>query len=165
MSCWENTGRDEGSVPIMGTTLSVRQRKRRSPALVAGPSGRDRRRPLWVDPVGGPGSLTGLPSVAAWHLPVDSGHLPHRGHLFGFLLLGLEASRRHPLPHSWLGNTQQPPVEHHPGLYLVGHHRRVPGYASGRCGPDSRFARGWLGHGGLVRARYPLWSFLGDQPP
>jgi hypothetical protein len=27
MSCWENTGRDEGSVPIMGTTLSVGKRE------------------------------------------------------------------------------------------------------------------------------------------
>jgi uncharacterized membrane protein HdeD (DUF308 family) len=25
--------------------------------------------------------------------------------------------------------------------------------------------RGQLGYGGLVRARHPLWSFLGDQPP
>ena len=27
MSCWENTGREEGSVPIMGTTLSVGKRE------------------------------------------------------------------------------------------------------------------------------------------
>ena len=43
--------------------------------------------------------------------------------------------------------------------------RGFPGYASGRCGPDSRFPRGWLGDGSLVRARYPLGPFLGDQPP
>ena len=27
MHCWENTGSDEGSVPIMGTTLSVGKRE------------------------------------------------------------------------------------------------------------------------------------------
>ena len=50
-------------------------------------------------------------------------------------------------------------------LYVVGHLGGVVGHASGRCGPDSRFPRGWLGHGSLVRAGHPLWSFLGDQPP
>jgi hypothetical protein len=61
--------------------------------------------------------------------------------------------------------TQQPSVEHHPGLYVVGHPRGVASYASGRCGPGSRFPRGRLGHGGLVRARHPPGPFLGDQPP
>ena len=27
MRCWENTGRDEGSMPIMGTTQSVGKRE------------------------------------------------------------------------------------------------------------------------------------------
>ena len=112
-----------------------------------------------------PGASLVFLVLAAWHLPVDSGHLPHRRHLFRFLFLGLEAGRRHPEPHSRLGDTQQPSVEHHPGLYVVGHLGGVPGHASGRRGPDSCFPRRWLEHGSLVRARHPLGPFLGDQPP
>src|ERR671920_2276687 len=133
MSRWVDAGRDQDSVLIMETTLSVgkrevegeylRRRKWRSPALVAGPGRRDRRRSLWVDPAGGPGSIAGLASVAAWHLPVGSGHLPPRGHLFGFLFLGLEAGRGDPVPHSRLCGTRQPPLEHHRGLYVVGNTR------------------------------------------
>jgi hypothetical protein len=85
--------------------------------------------------------------------------------LFRLLFLGLEAGCGRPVPRCRLGNNQRPSMGHHPCLYLVGHLGGVPGCVSGCCGPDSRFARGWLGHGGLVRFRHPLRSFLGDQPP
>src|SRR5215211_611288 len=46
MSCWENTGRDEGSVPIMGTTQSVGKSGRWKVSSYA--DGRGEALPWWL---------------------------------------------------------------------------------------------------------------------
>src|SRR5215203_1852916 len=83
----------------------VRGQKGRDPTVVAGPDRGDPPCFLRVGLVGRTRSLTVLHSTAPRPLPVRSGHLPHRRHLYRPLFLGLEAHCRHPVPNSWLSST------------------------------------------------------------
>src|SRR5215217_2126154 len=173
MSCWENTGRDESSVPIMGTTQSVGKSGRWKVSSYA--DGRGEALPWGLVLVEGivvalfglillvaPGAslvflvwllgiylfIAGISRIVGIFLDSSSwGWKLAAGMLC--LIAGL-AVLSNPLWSTTLASTWL--------VIIVGFLAMLQG------GGDSCFARGWMGHGGLERARHPPGPFLGDQP-